>query len=110
GDDDRLDVLHATAQVGEVRQHEVDPDHLRSREAQADVDDDDPVLVLDDRHVLADLPQATERQHSQGAHAVTCPSRSWRMSIARTASRSAASDSTIGRGRPQTRWANNTRA
>ena len=42
GDDDRLDVLGALAQVGEVRQHEVDAEHVGGREAQAGVDDDDP--------------------------------------------------------------------
>ena len=43
GDDDALDVVDALAQVGEVGQHEVDADHLGGREAQADVDDEDPV-------------------------------------------------------------------
>ncbi len=65
GDDDRLDVVGALAQVGEVGQHEVDPDHLRGREAQADVDDDDPPVVLDDGHVLADLPEPPEGQDAQ---------------------------------------------
>ena len=27
---------------------------------------DDPAVVFDDRHVLADLAEAAERQHSQG--------------------------------------------
>jgi hypothetical protein len=63
--DDRLDVLGALAQVGEVRQHQVDADHLGGREAQADVDDHDPAVVFDDRHVLADLAQAAERQDAQ---------------------------------------------
>ncbi len=62
GDDDRLDVLGALAQVCEVRQHEVDPDHLGRREAQPHVDDDDAVVVLDDRHVLAYLPEPAEGQ------------------------------------------------
>ena len=65
GDDDRLDVLGALAQVGEVGQHEVDPEHLGGREPQPGVDDDDPAVVLDDRHVLADLAQAAERQDAQ---------------------------------------------
>jgi hypothetical protein len=57
GDDDALDVVDPRAQVAEVRQHEVDPDHLRGREAQADVDDHDAAFVLEDRHVLTDLAQ-----------------------------------------------------
>ena len=65
GDDDRLDVLGPLAQVGEVRQDEVDADHLRRREAEADIDDDDPPLVLDDRHVLADLAEPAKRQDPQ---------------------------------------------
>ena len=46
-DDDRLDVARTLAQVGEVRQHQVDPDHLRRGKAQADVDDHDAVVVFD---------------------------------------------------------------
>ena len=41
GEDDRLDVVGALAQVGEVRQDEVDAEHLRGREHQPGVDDDD---------------------------------------------------------------------
>ena len=62
GEHDRLDVVGALAQVGEVGQHEVDPEHLGGREHQPGVDDDDPAVVLDDGHVLADLPQAPERE------------------------------------------------
>ena len=64
-DDDRLDVPGALAQVGEVGQHQVDADHLRRREAQPDVDHDDPAVVLDDRHVLAYLPEPAEGQDAQ---------------------------------------------
>ena len=67
GEDDRLDVVDAVAQVGEVRQDEVDAEHLGRREHQAGVDDDDPAVVLDDGHVLADLAQAAERQYAQFA-------------------------------------------
>ena len=59
-DHDRLDVLSALAQVGEVGEHEVDANHLRGREAQADVDHDDAAVVLDHRHVLADLAETPE--------------------------------------------------
>ena len=94
-DDDRLDVVDAVAQVGEVRQDEVDPDHLGGREAQPDVDDDDPAVVLDDGHVLADLAEAAERQHAQrAAHAGSASSRWCRTSI--VADRLA-----LGRGRPR---------
>ena len=66
-DDDRLDVVHPLAQVGEVGQHEVDAHHLRGREAQPAVDDHDAVVVLDDRQVLPDLAQAPEREDAQRA-------------------------------------------
>jgi hypothetical protein len=65
GEDDRLDVLGAVAQVGEVGQDEVDAEHLGGREHQPGVDDDDAALVLDHGHVLADLAQSPERQHAQ---------------------------------------------
>ena len=97
-DDDRLDVVDAIAQVGEVRQHEVDTELLGGREAQAGVDHDDATVVLDDGHVLADLANAPQREDSQSAaHAAgTGESRPWRSSIARTAAVSASSASTIG--------------
>ena len=70
-DHDRLDVVGALAQIAEVRQHEVDAEHVGGREPQPGVDDDDPAVVLDDRHVLADLAQPAERQDAQSraAHA-----------------------------------------
>ena len=60
GEDDRLDVVGAVAQVGEVGQDEIDAEHLGGREHQAGVDDDDPAVLFDDGHVLADLPQPAE--------------------------------------------------
>ena len=97
-DHDRLDVVDARAQVGEVGQHEVDAELLGGREAQARVDDDDPTAVLDDGHVLADLAHASQREDAQGAAhpAGTGESRPWRSSIARTAAVSVSSASTIG--------------
>ena len=45
---------------------------LGGREHQAGVDDDDAAVVLDDRHVLADLAQPAEREDAQSAaHAGT---------------------------------------
>ena len=60
GEHDRLDVVGAVAQVGEVGQDEVDPVHLRGREHQPGVDDDDLAVELDDGHVLADLAEAAQ--------------------------------------------------
>ena len=105
GDDDRLDVVDVLAQVGEVRQHEVDAHHLGGREAQPAVDHDDRAVVLDDGHVLADLADAPEREDAQGAaHAVAARwSSPWRSSIARTSAISCSSASTIGRRQPPRR-------
>ena len=65
GEDDRLDVVGALAQVGEVGQDQVDAEHLGGREHQPGVDDDDPAVVLDHGHVLADLPQPAEREDAK---------------------------------------------
>ena len=66
-DHDRLDVVDALAQVGEVGQHEVDAQLLGGREAQPRVDHHDAPVVLDDGHVLPDLAHASEREDAQGA-------------------------------------------
>ena len=65
GEHDRLDVVGAVAKVGEVGQHQVDPQHLGGREHQPGVDDDDAPVVLDHGHVLADLAEPAERQDAK---------------------------------------------
>jgi hypothetical protein len=65
GQHDRLDVVRALAQVGEVGQDEVDPELVGRREHQPGVDDQDAAVVLDDHHVLADLAQAAEGQDAE---------------------------------------------
>ena len=67
GDDDRLDRVDVLAQVREVGQDEVDAHHLGRREPQAAVDHDDPAVVLDDREVLADLADASQREDAERA-------------------------------------------
>ena len=98
-DDDRLDVLRALAQIGEVGQHQVDADHLRRREAQTDVDDHDRARRARRRSCSCRSPP-TRRGAGRAASssraalrrcAAACrwpssaPSRPWRSSIARTA-------------------------
>ena len=61
GDEERLDVLPALLEVGDVRHDEVDAEHLLVGEHQPAVDDDDVVAVLEDVHVLADLAHPAER-------------------------------------------------
>ena len=106
GDDDRLDVVDAVAQVREVGQHEVDAHHLGRREPQAGVDHDDAVLVLDDRHVLADLAQPAERQDAErAAQDVTPSSRPTALrGRARITPSSVSVASTSGSRSPPTRW------
>ena len=68
-EDDGVDA--AVAQVADVRQNEVDAKMLVPGEREARVDDDDLVAVLVDRHVLADLAEAAQRDDSK-AHAPEC--------------------------------------
>ena len=65
-ENDRLDVVGAVAHVLEVRQHEVDAGHLRVRERQTDVDDQDPAVELDAGHVPPDLADAAEEDDARG--------------------------------------------
>src|SRR6185437_14326505 len=98
GDHDRLDVLGPVAQIAEIREHQVDTEHVGGREAQPGVDHDDPAVVLDDRHVLPDLAQPAERQDPESAvtHARDACSSPWRSSIAQITSSSGSSSSTYG--------------
>ena len=52
-------------EVRDVRDDEVDAQHLLVREHQARVDDDHVVALLDGHHVLADLADTAERDHAQ---------------------------------------------
>src|SRR3954451_4170757 len=64
-DEERPDVLLLVAEVRDVRDDEVDPEHLFVREHEPAVDDDDVVAVLEDVHVLADLPHPAERDDAE---------------------------------------------
>ncbi len=74
-EDDRLDVIGPVAQVFEIRQDEVDAEHLRGREHQTGVDHHDRAAVLDHHHVLADFPQSAEGKQLDPvlAHAAGTP-------------------------------------
>ena len=100
GEHDRLDLVGAAAQVVEVRQHEVDSEHLRCREHQPRVDDDDPPAALEHGHVLADLPQPAEGEDANRvAHArfpAPLVSRPCSVSARRIASRSSSDAGAIG--------------
>ena len=64
-DQERLDVLAAFLEVGDVGHDEVDAEHLLVGEHQAAVDHDDVVAVLEHVHVLADLADAAERNDAK---------------------------------------------
>src|SRR5690606_1146918 len=62
------------------------------------VDDHDAAVLFDDRHVLADLAQAAQRQDAhRGAHEVTAPSSARALIASRITLISASSRSTYGR-------------
>ena len=65
GDEERPDLVAALLEVGDVGDDEVDAEHLLVGEHQPAVDDDDVVAVLEDVHVLADLPHPAERDDAE---------------------------------------------
>ena len=67
GEDDRADVGLPLPQVGELGKQEVDAEVLVPREREAGVDDHEPVVALDDGHVLADLAESAERDDACGS-------------------------------------------
>ena len=60
GGDAAHDPIGVVAQVGEVRQHEVDAVHVGVGEHEAAVDEQEAVLLLEDHAVAADLAQPAE--------------------------------------------------
>ena len=60
-DDDARDLVRVVAQIGEVRQDQVDAQHVELGEHDARVDHQDLVLDLEEHHVLADFAQPAER-------------------------------------------------
>ena len=64
-DDNTANLVLVTAQVGNVRNDQVDAQHLIIRERQTAVDDKDVLSVLNHRHVLTDLIESAERYNFQ---------------------------------------------
>ena len=65
GDEERPDLVAVLLEIGDVGDDEVDAEHLLVGEHEAAVDDDDVVAVLEDVHVLADLPHPAERDDAE---------------------------------------------
>src|SRR5207302_10824359 len=60
GEHEAHDLLAALAHVREVREDQVDPEHLLRGEHEARVDDQDLAVVLEEGHVPADLANAAQ--------------------------------------------------
>ncbi len=65
-EDDPPHLVRALREVRDVRDDEVDPEHLRLGEGQPAVDHQDLVIDLDDGDVLPHLADAAERDDAQG--------------------------------------------
>ena len=75
GQDDPVDPVGVLPQVGEVGQDQVDAGHVRVREHDPHVEDQDPPVDLDAGAVAADLPQAAEEDDPDRRPAAPRPSR-----------------------------------
>jgi hypothetical protein len=65
GEEDTAEVAHPLHDEADVRDDEVDPSLLFFRELAAGVEQDDIVPALDRGHVLADLADPAERDHTE---------------------------------------------
>ncbi len=81
GQHDRTHRPGTVAQVREIGQDQVDAEMLVPREGEPRVDDEAPALVLEHGHVLPDLAQAAERDHTQetGFHPASVPTAAARL-------------------------------
>ena len=61
GDDEALDLRHVALQIGDVRDDQVDPQHIVGWKSQTAVHDDDAVITLKRGNVHADLIESAER-------------------------------------------------
>ena len=66
GDQESANLVAVLPQVGDVGNDEVDAVHGLIGEHESAVDHDDVVAVLEDVHVLADFPYASEGDYAEG--------------------------------------------
>ncbi len=57
---DGLDLVFVLQQIGNIRNNEVDAQHIVLWEHQTRIDDEDFLVATDYRHVLADFPQTAQ--------------------------------------------------
>ena len=65
GDEIRTHALSVTLQIGDIRNHQINAEHILSREDRAAVHNDDIIAIFKRRHVLADLAKTTQRNNPQ---------------------------------------------
>ena len=58
---DGRDLVLVLEQIGDIRDDEIDAEHIVIREHEPRVDHEDLVIHLDDGHVLADFSEPAER-------------------------------------------------
>src|SRR5256885_4052796 len=66
GEERRLDPVGVLAQVGEIREDEVDPRHLRLGEHDPAVDHEDAVVDFEAEAVATDLPEPAQEHDLDG--------------------------------------------
>ncbi len=67
GDDERFDIVEPVLDVTQVRQDQVDPGFVVSREEHTAIHDEQFAQMLEDRHVAADFADSAQRGNSQTA-------------------------------------------
>ena len=62
---DGLDLVAVLEEIRDIRNHEIDAEHILLGEHQAGINEQDLILIADDRHILANLSQTAERNDLQ---------------------------------------------
>ena len=55
-----LDLVTVLDEIADIRDDEIDAEHVFIREHQSRIDDENLIIHADDGHILADLPQASK--------------------------------------------------
>ena len=62
---DGLDLVAVLEEIRDIRNHEIDAEHILLREHETGINEQDLILIADDRHILANLSQTAERNDLQ---------------------------------------------
>ena len=65
GQHDTSDFFDIFCQIGHIRDHQVDTQHIILRESQTAVDDDDIIAIFQHSHIFTDLFQTTQCNYFQ---------------------------------------------